>query len=70
VRRSGGAGRALHGRHPVPAENLRDAQATLLDGFSEVYVADESRRVRLYRDVSGYVMAELSRRFQPTCLGI
>lgn len=46
------------------------AQTTALDGFREVYVIDEARRVRFYQNVSGYVMAELSQRFQPVCVGI
>jgi hypothetical protein len=43
------------------------AAATLVDGFIEVYVADEAGRIRLYRNVPGYVMAELTERFRPVC---
>jgi hypothetical protein len=43
------------------------AAAALLDGYREVYVEDEAGRIRLYRDVPGYAMAELTERFRPAC---
>ncbi|MFW5834003.1 MAG: hypothetical protein ACOCYE_07885 [Pseudomonadota bacterium] len=46
------------------------AAAALLDGYREVYVEDETGRIRLYRDVPGYVMAELTDRFRPSCPAI
>jgi hypothetical protein len=46
------------------------AAAALLDGYREVYVEDETGRIRLYRDVPGYVMAELTERFRPACPAI
>ena len=51
----------------LPKEPQSFAAATLIDGFTEVYVEDEAGRVRLYRNVSGAVMAQLTERFRPAC---
>ncbi|TVQ34885.1 MAG: hypothetical protein EA356_09185 [Geminicoccaceae bacterium] len=54
----------------IPRAPQSFAIATLADGFTEVYVEDETGRVRLYRNVAGYVMAELTDRFRPHCPNI
>ncbi len=54
----------------LPRQPASFAAATLIDGFVEVYVEDDAGRVRLYRNVSGYVMAQLTDRFRPACPAI
>ena len=46
------------------------AVATLHDIYKDVYVRDGSGRIRLYEDVHGQAMLELSERFRPDCLPI
>lgn len=46
------------------------AEATLFDIYVEVYVRDREGRVRLYREVTGHAMIELTERLRPACLGI
>lgn len=44
--------------------------ATRHDYFKEVYVMDENERVRLYEDVTGHQMLELTERFRPVCVSL
>lgn len=45
--------------------------ATLHDIYKEVYVdADEEGGIRLYEDIGGAAMLELSERYGPRCVGI
>lgn len=41
--------------------------AAMPDLFMEVYVRDEDGRIRVYEQVSGGAMADLTRRFEPAC---
>ncbi len=41
--------------------------ATLHDIYKEVYVEDRAGKIRLYEDVQGQSMLDLSERFQPAC---
>lgn len=41
--------------------------AAMPDLFMEVYVRDEDGRIRVYEQVSGGAMADLTRRFEPDC---
>lgn len=41
--------------------------AALPDLFLEVHVRDEDGRIRLYEQVTGGAMADLTRRFEPDC---
>lgn len=42
-------------------------EATRHDYFQEVYVSDDNGRVRLYENVTGAQMIELTERFSPRC---
>lgn len=44
--------------------------ATLHDIYKEVYVLDRTDRIRLYEDVQGQSMLDLSERFKPACLPV
>lgn len=46
------------------------AVATLHDIYKEVYVLDQSDRIRLYEDVQSQSMLTLSERFKPACPSI
>ena len=46
------------------------AAAGLHDYFQEVYVKDESDRIRFYANLHGRQMVELTNRFKPSCDGI
>ena len=46
------------------------AAAGLHDFFQEVYVKDESDRIRFYANLHGRQMVELTNRFKPSCDGI
>ena len=50
---------------PTPPQSFEGA--TSYDRFAEVYVTDETGRVRLYRDVTGMDMGRLTERFLPSC---
>lgn len=41
--------------------------AAMPDLYMEVYVRDEDGRIRVYEQVSGGAMADLTRRFEPDC---
>ena len=43
------------------------AVAAMPDLFMEVYVRDEDGRIRVYEEVAGGAMAELTERFEPFC---
>ena len=43
------------------------AVAAMPDLFMEVYVRDEDGRIRVYDEVTGGAMAELTERFEPIC---
>ncbi len=43
------------------------AEAARYDYYHEVYVRDRDRRIRLYADLHGSEMAELTARFRPSC---
>jgi len=45
-------------------------EATLHDYFKEVYVTDTDGRVRLYENLSGAQMIELTERFSPRCFAL
>ena len=53
-----------------PKKPATFAVATLHDIYKEVYVEDGSGRIRLYEDVQGDAMLQLSERFKPACLPI
>ena len=53
-----------------PKKPATFAVATLHDVYKEVYVLDRDDRIRLYEDVQGGAMLELSERFKPACLPI
>ena len=50
-----------------PKKPANFAVATLHDIYKEVYVEDRDGKVRLYEDVQGQSMLNLSERFQPAC---
>ena len=53
-----------------PKKPASFAVATLHDIYKEVYVEDRNGRIRLYEDVQGQSMLDLSERFLPACLPI
>lgn len=53
-----------------PKKPANFAVATLHDVYKEVYVLDRTDRIRLYEDVQGQSMLDLSERFKPACLPI
>ena len=53
-----------------PKKPATFAVATLHDIYKEVYALDRNGRIRLYEDVRGGAMLELSERFKPACLAI
>lgn len=50
-----------------PHEPRSFTVASMPDVFMEVYVRDEDGRIRVYEQVSGGAMADLTRRFEPVC---
>ena len=56
-------------RYP-PKKPASFAIASLHDIYKEVYVEDRNGRIRLYEDVPGQSMLDLSERFLPACLPI
>lgn len=50
-----------------PKKPSNFAVATLHDIYKEVYVEDLTGKVRLYEDVQGQSMLDLSERFKPAC---
>ncbi|MGI9486817.1 MAG: hypothetical protein ACR2RF_13240 [Geminicoccaceae bacterium] len=53
-----------------PKKPASFAVATLHDIYKEVYVEDRNGRIRLYEDVHGRSMLDLSERFLPACLPV
>lgn len=51
----------------IPKAPKSFSVAAMPDLYMEVYVRDEDRRIRVYEQVGGAAMADLTRRFQPTC---
>lgn len=54
----------------LPKKPESFAIATLHDIYKEVYLDAGEERIRLYEDVSGHEMVELSERYMPKCIRI
>ena len=53
----------------LPRKPQSFAAAGLHDIYKEVYVEDRDGRIRLYEDMSGRAMIELTRNYSPDCQG-
>ena len=53
----------------LPRKPQSFAAAGLHDIYKEVYVEDRDGRIRLYEDMSGRAMIELTRNYSPSCQG-